>query len=261
MRWHKQSCLPGRNGAVLPGDLWKVLAFPSLLRLAVNGKTGVLERGRNVTAFTAPEPSPNFSKREENSTRACFTLAGAPESALLTLLGLPGHVSQAGHLLHPQTAVCLALKAWKIPWTEEPDGLQSMGLQRVEHDWVTSMRTHTHTHTHTEVCSGPLAPGPPVAFAALLHLKGTNYSWFCILCAGLLWEAQDLPPGACPSTPAYRPRLSNLSPTRNSCSWKPCPLLSHPMPAQSLGSPWSSGFLFWTQVIRSDKGITTLNIF
>ena len=27
--------------------------------------------------------------------------------------------------------------AWKIPWTEEPGRLQSMGLQRVRHDWVT----------------------------------------------------------------------------------------------------------------------------
>ena len=24
--------------------------------------------------------------------------------------------------------------AWRIPWTEEPDGLQFMGLQRVGHD-------------------------------------------------------------------------------------------------------------------------------
>ena len=24
--------------------------------------------------------------------------------------------------------------AWRIPWTEEPGRLQSMGLQRVEHD-------------------------------------------------------------------------------------------------------------------------------
>ena len=24
--------------------------------------------------------------------------------------------------------------AWKVPWTEEPDGLQSMGLLRVGHD-------------------------------------------------------------------------------------------------------------------------------
>jgi len=29
--------------------------------------------------------------------------------------------------------------AWKIPWTEEPGRLQSMGLWRVRHNWVTSL--------------------------------------------------------------------------------------------------------------------------
>ena len=29
--------------------------------------------------------------------------------------------------------------AWKIPWTEEPCRLQSMGLQRVGHNWATSL--------------------------------------------------------------------------------------------------------------------------
>ena len=29
--------------------------------------------------------------------------------------------------------------AWKIPWTEEPGGLQSMGSLRVGHNWVTSL--------------------------------------------------------------------------------------------------------------------------
>ena len=29
--------------------------------------------------------------------------------------------------------------AWKIPWMEEPGGLQSMGPQRVGHDWATSL--------------------------------------------------------------------------------------------------------------------------
>ena len=29
--------------------------------------------------------------------------------------------------------------AWKIPWMEEPGRLQSMGLQRVGHDWATSL--------------------------------------------------------------------------------------------------------------------------
>jgi len=27
-----------------------------------------------------------------------------------------------------------SILAWKIPWTEEPEGLLSMGLQRVRHD-------------------------------------------------------------------------------------------------------------------------------
>ena len=26
------------------------------------------------------------------------------------------------------------IPAWRIPWTEEPDGLQSMGWQRIGHD-------------------------------------------------------------------------------------------------------------------------------
>ena len=29
--------------------------------------------------------------------------------------------------------------AWKIPWTEEPGRLQSMGSQRFGHDWATSL--------------------------------------------------------------------------------------------------------------------------
>ena len=28
-----------------------------------------------------------------------------------------------------------SILAWRIPWTEEPGRLQSMGLQRVGHDW------------------------------------------------------------------------------------------------------------------------------
>ena len=30
-----------------------------------------------------------------------------------------------------------SILAWRIPWTEEPGELQSMGLQRVRHDQVT----------------------------------------------------------------------------------------------------------------------------
>ena len=30
-----------------------------------------------------------------------------------------------------------SILAWRIPWTEKPGGLQSMGSQRVGRDWVT----------------------------------------------------------------------------------------------------------------------------
>ena len=36
--------------------------------------------------------------------------------------------------------------AWKIPWTEEPDGLQSMGSRRVGHNWATSLSLFTCMH-------------------------------------------------------------------------------------------------------------------
>ena len=36
-----------------------------------------------------------------------------------------------------------SILAWRIPWTKEPQRLQSMGLQRVSHDWATNTNTFT----------------------------------------------------------------------------------------------------------------------
>ena len=35
-----------------------------------------------------------------------------------------------------------SILAWRMPWTEEPGGLQSMGLEKVRHDWTTNAHTH-----------------------------------------------------------------------------------------------------------------------
>ena len=40
--------------------------------------------------------------------------------------------------LEKEMAIHSSTIAWKIPWVEEPGRLQSMGLQRVRHDWATS---------------------------------------------------------------------------------------------------------------------------
>ena len=42
-------------------------------------------------------------------------------------------------LLEKEMATHSSILAWKIPWMEEPGGLQSMGSQRVGHDWLTSL--------------------------------------------------------------------------------------------------------------------------
>ena len=34
-----------------------------------------------------------------------------------------------------------SILAWRIPWTEEPGGLEPMGSQRVGHDWATTTTT------------------------------------------------------------------------------------------------------------------------
>jgi len=43
--------------------------------------------------------------------------------------------------------------AWKIPWTEEPGRLQSMGSRRVGHDWATSLWLFTFMHWRRK-CNG-----------------------------------------------------------------------------------------------------------
>ena len=44
-------------------------------------------------------------------------------------------------LLEKDMATHSNILAWRIPWTEEPGGLQSMGSQRVRHNWVTNTFT------------------------------------------------------------------------------------------------------------------------
>ena len=69
-----------------------------------------------------------------------------------------GLIPGSGRSLEEEMATHSSVLAWRIPWTEEPGGLQSMGLQRVRHSWE-----HTHSsqsiagsacvpaHTHTHV--------------------------------------------------------------------------------------------------------------
>ena len=48
--------------------------------------------------------------------------------------GDSGSISGLGRLPEEEMATHSSILAWRIPWIKEPGGLQSMGLQRVEHN-------------------------------------------------------------------------------------------------------------------------------
>ena len=39
-------------------------------------------------------------------------------------------------MMEKEMATHSSILAWKIPWIEEPGGLQSMGLKRIGHNWM-----------------------------------------------------------------------------------------------------------------------------
>ena len=45
--------------------------------------------------------------------------------------------------LEEEMATHSSILAWRIPWTDGPGGLQSMGSQRVRHNWATNTFSFT----------------------------------------------------------------------------------------------------------------------
>ena len=71
---------------------------------------------------------------------------------------------EVGKATHP------SILAWRIPWTEEPGGLQSMWSQRIGHDWSNLAQTHRQKtnknksdtyNTNLFTLNLPPPPAPP----------------------------------------------------------------------------------------------------
>ena len=81
------------------------------------------------------------------------------------------HSSVSGHLgcfhvLEKEMATHSSTLTWKIPWTEKPGRLLSMGSQRVGHDWATSL-----THVLAIVNSAAANAGMSVSFWILVFTR------------------------------------------------------------------------------------------
>ena len=64
---------------------------------------------------------------------------GSDGKASAYSVGDPGSILSQEDPLEKEMATHSSTLTWKIPWTEEPGRLQSMGSQRVRHDWATSL--------------------------------------------------------------------------------------------------------------------------
>ena len=73
--------------------------------------------------------------------------------------------------------------AWKIPWTEEPGGLRSMGSLRVGHDNDVTFTFHFHAlekemATHSSVLAWGILPGSSPGGCSVIRRWGDSVGVF-----------------------------------------------------------------------------------
>ena len=85
-------------------------------------------------------------------------------------------------------ATCSSILAWRIPGTEEPGALQSVGSQRVEHDW------RDLAHTHACACYHGTTAAHFLNRFLVPRASSTPSSWF----TGEIRSSFPLTPKPCP---------------------------------------------------------------
>ena len=83
-------------------------------------------------------------------------------------------------LLEKEMTTHSSTLAWKIPWTKEPGRLQSMGLQRVRHNWATSLSLSCHNLINTNVITGE-GNGTPLQYSCLENPMDGG-AWWAAVC-------------------------------------------------------------------------------
>ena len=101
------------------------------------------EEGSGI-GLTSVEETSEYMGTVIHLLRAWPLLQGPP----LSTGSKVGREILSSNLLIREKAMALhsSTLAWKIPWTEEPGALQSMGLLGVGHDWATSLSLFTFMH-------------------------------------------------------------------------------------------------------------------
>ena len=106
----------------------------------------------------------------------------ASAGGIRDLGGIPGlgRSSGGGHGNHS------SILAWRLPWTEDPGRLQSIGLQRDGHNWRTAC-THAQTIISPSYDRSALPHSQTASFLLLFHSVFAHYKCMKWEREGSLW--------------------------------------------------------------------------
>ena len=147
--------------------------------------------------------------------------------------------------MEKETANHCSILAWRNPWTEEPDRLQSMGSQRVKHNWgVNLISMPLFPNAFCRPPCGVTLRGKPTIHGLKKNTKSLlpcAVSWNSAGCWGPFYIDGN-GQGGCPRKQALRPEPSKETPMKIS------PVQSEQRHFQSKGQ---SGCLNWMAMERT----------
>ena len=134
--------------------VWKIPWTEGPGRLQSMGSLGVgHDWATSLSLFTFMhwrrrwQPTPEFLPGESQGQGALWAAVYGVAQSRIRLKRLSSSSSSSSPSPSEKaTATHSSTLAWKLPWTDKPGRLQSMGSLRVGHDWVTSLSLFTFMH-------------------------------------------------------------------------------------------------------------------
>ena len=113
-------------------------------------------------------------------------------TSLYTIILYISYIYVYVYILEKAMAPHSSTLAWKIPWTEEPGRLQSMGSLRVGHDWVTSLSCIGEGNGNPLQYSCLENPRDGRAWWAAIYGVAQSRTWLKQLSSNILEKAKSI---------------------------------------------------------------------
>ena len=136
--------------------------------------------------------------------------------------------------LEKEIATHSRILAWEILWTEEPDGLQSIGSQKSRHHWVTE---HAHPHMHQFIRKDTTQEQASPVAQMVKHLPAMWETWV----RSLGWE-----------DPLEKEMATHSTIFVWKIPWKEEPGKLQSMGSQRVGHNWATSLSLW-KLIRNSR--------